>query len=442
VPKITLIGAGSVIFARALLQDILSFEELRDSEISLHDIDEERLRVAEVMANKVAAALGAHPKISASLDRRQALEESDYAINMVQIGGYKPCTVTDFEVPKKYGLQQTIADTLGIGGIFRALRTIPVMWDMASDMLDVCPDVTFLNYVNPMAMNTAAWARATDIPIVGLCHSVQGTAMMLCGDIGVPYEEVNYLCAGINHMAFFLRFERNGEDLYPLIHKVYDEGRVPDWNRVRYEMLKRLGYFVTESSEHFAEYGPYFIKKSHPELIERFNVPIDEYIRRCIAQNEGWEKMRAEMMGDQEIKVGRSLEYGSLIIHSMETGTPRVIYGNVLNDGLIDNLPAECAVEVPCLIDRNGIQPVRVGALPPQLAAIIQTNVNVQILTVEALLTGNKDHVFHAAMMDPHTSSELTLDEIWALVNDMFEAHEGWLPELQGTVDRLKCAWA
>lgn len=429
-PKITMVGAGSVVFARALMQDILQFEELRESEIALMDIDEERLRVSEVMAKKVAKALGANPTITAHTDRRAALEGADYAINMIQVGGYEPCTVTDFEVPKKYGLKQTIADTLGIGGIFRALRTIPVMLEMAQDMEEVAPDITFLNYVNPMAMNTAAWARATDIPIVGLCHSVQGNAHYLAHLLGIPHEEVNYICAGINHMAFFLSFEHKGEDLYPRLHQIIEEGRVPDGDRVRFEMLKHLGYYVTESSEHFSEYVPYFIKKNHEELIERFNIPIDEYIRRCIEQNKGWERLREEMMGDQEIKVGRSHEYGSLIIHSMETGTPRVIYGNVLNDSLIENLPMECAVEVPCLVDRNGIQPTAIGAMPPHLAALIQTNVNPQILTVEAILTGNRDHVYHAAMMDPHTSAELTLDEIHSLVDDLFEAHGDWIPDI------------
>lgn len=434
-PKITMIGAGSVVFARNLTRDILSFEELRNSEIALMDIDEERLRVAEIMVKRAGEAAGGNPKVTATTNRKKALEGADYAINMIQVGTY-PSTVTDFEIPKKYGLKQTIADTLGIGGIFRALRTIPVMLGMADDMEEVCPDVQFLNYVNPMAMNTGAWEHYTDIPIVGLCHSVQGTAHQLAGDIGVPFEEINYTCAGINHMAFYLRFERNGEDLYPLIHKVYEEGRAPEWNRVRYEMLHRLGYFVTESSEHFSEYCPYFIKSTHPELIERFNVPIDEYIRRCIAQNESWEKMRDEMMQDQKMEIHRSNEYGSLIIHSMETGIPRVIYGNVLNDGLIDNLPYDCCVEVPCLVDKNGVQPTRIGELPQQLAAIIRTNVNVQLLTIEAALTGNRDNVYHAAMMDPHTSSELTLDEIWSLVDDLFAAHGDIIPPMEGRFGR------
>lgn len=432
-PKITMIGAGSTVFAKNLLGDILSFPELADSHITLMDIDGERLRTSEVVANKVAQAVGAHPTITTHTDRREALDGADYAINMIQVAGYKPGTVTDFEIPKKYGLRQTIADTLGIGGIMRALRTIPVMLDMCRDMEQVAPDVTFLNYVNPMAMNTWAVTKATKVKTVGLCHSVQGTAEQLAHDIGIPIEEINYICAGINHMAFYLRFERNGEDLYPKIKQVVDEGRVPDWNRVRYEMFTRLGYFVTESSEHFAEYTPYFIRRDKPELIERFNVPLDEYIRRCENQIAGWHKMKAEYEGDEPIKVHRSHEYGSLIIHSIETGQARVIYGNVANDGLIENLPQGCCVEVPVLVDKNGLQPTKVGTLPPQLAALMQTNINVQSLVVEAVLTGNKEHVYHAAMLDPHTVAELTLDEIWSLVDDLLEAHGDWIPAPIGT---------
>lgn len=429
-PKIAMIGAGSTVFAKNLLGDILGFPELAESHIALMDIHEERLRTSEIVARKVGDAVGAHPTITAHTDRRAALDGADYAINMIQVGGYDPCTITDFEVPKKYGLRQTIADTLGIGGIMRALRTIPVLVDMCRDMETVCPNVQLLNYTNPMAMLCWAVSKASSIRAVGLCHSVQGTAEQLARDIGVPIGEINYLCAGINHMAFYLRFERNGEDLYPLIHKVAKEERIPDWNRVRYEMLARLGYFVTESSEHFSEYCPHFIRRDRPDLIERFNVPLDEYIRRCIGQIEGWNAMRAKFEGDEPIEVKRSHEYGSLIIHSMETGQPRVIYGNVPNRGLIENLPDGCCVEVPCLVDRNGIQPTTVGALPPQLAAIIQTNVNVQSLAVEAALTGKREHVYHAAMLDPHTSAELTLDEIWSLVDDLLEAHGDWIPPL------------
>jgi len=460
--KITFIGAGSTVFAKNLMGDILSYPELQGSTLSLFDINEERLRTSAVVARKVAEATGASPVIESTTDRRKALDGADYAIAMIQVGGYKPGTVTDFEIPKKYGLRQTIADTLGIGGIMRGLRTIPVLLDMCHDMEDVCPDVTFLQYVNPMAMNCWAIDRATSIKTVGLCHSVQGTAEQLAADIGIPVEEINYVCAGINHVNFYLKFERkNGataEDLYPLIRQVLAEGRVPDWNRVRYEMFKRLGYFVTESSEHFSEYVPWFIKRDRPDLIERFNIPLDEYIRRCEVQITGWEFMRQKLehpevdltaefaaaMATAGVapdhmplvvnnfenlnRVERSHEYGSGIIHSIETGQPRVVYGNVPNDGLIDNLPQGCCVEVPCLVDKNGVQPTRMGAIPPQLAGVMRTNVNVQELVVEAALTGKREHIYHAAMLDPHTAAELDLDQIWHLVDDLIEAHGDLLP--------------
>jgi len=428
-PKIVFIGAGSTVFARNLMGDILHFPELAESTLTLFDIDGDRLRTSEIVAHKVAEALGARPIIETTTDRRAALDGADYAICMIQVAGYKPGTVLDFEIPKRYGLRATIADTLGVGGIMRALRTIPVLLAMCRDMEDVCPQVTFLNYVNPMAMNIWAISRASRIRTVGLCHSVQGTATQLAADIGVPFEEINYLCAGINHMAFYLRFERDGQDLYPLLHRVIDEGRVPDWNRVRYEMLRRLGYFVTESSEHFAEYVPWFIKRDRLDLIERFNIPLDEYIRRCETQIADWEAMRAEYEDPAAaVRVVPSHEYGARIIHSLETGVPRVIYGNVKNDGLIDNLPRECCVEVPCLVDGNGVQPTRIGALPPHLAALMQANINVQALTVEAALTGRREHIYHAAMLDPHTAAELDLEQVWALVDELIAAHGEWLP--------------
>jgi alpha-galactosidase len=462
-PKITFLGAGSTVFAKNLLGDLLNFPELSEATYSLFDIDQERLETTQFLAKRLADSLGAHPKIEVTTDRRAALEGSNYAISMFQIAGYKPGTVIDFEIPKKYGLRQTIADTLGIGGIMRALRTIPVLLDICQDMQELCPEVTFLNYVNPMAMLCWAMNQATKIKNVGLCHSVQGTAEQLARDIGVPIAEINYLCAGINHMAFYLRFERRStdgkvEDLYPHLHKVIEENRVPQWNRVRYEMLKRLGYFVTESSEHFAEYTPYFIKRERADLIERFNIPLDEYIRRCEEQIAGWKFLQKELnhpnyftpeiirkevadLGyspdfangliyewERLYKPTPSHEYGSLIIHSLETGQPRVIYGNVANHGIIDNLPYNCTVEVPCLVDKNGIQPTRIGSLPPQLAALIQTNVNVQALTVEAALTRKREHIYHAAMLDPHTAAELDLDQIWSLVDDLISAHGNWLP--------------
>lgn len=457
-PKITFIGAGSTVFAKNLLGDILSYPELAESTISLHDIDPERLRTSVVVAEKIAQALGVNPTIEASTDRRQSLAGSDYAIAMFQVGGFRPSTVVDFEIPKKYGLRQTIADTLGIGGIMRGLRTIPVLLDMAKDMEELCPDVTFLQYVNPMAMNTWALDRASTVKSVGLCHSVPHTAWELSRDIGIPVEEIDYQVAGINHVAFYLKFEHKGRDLYPDIRRVIDEGRVPPYNMVRYKLFEKFGYFVTESSEHFSEYGPWFIKRDRPELIEEFNIPLDEYIRRCEFQLAGWEALRdrfeaadvhfrvvkegeeleeirtdgserdMEKLLNHMLQIKRSVEYGSQIIHAQETGTPTVIYGNVGNHGLIENLPAGCAVEVPCLVDRQGIQPTRMGALPPQLAALMQTNINVQALTVEAALTGKREHIYHAAMLDPHTAAELDMDQITHLVDDLIEAHGEWLP--------------
>lgn len=429
--KITFIGAGSTVFAKNLMGDILSFSELQDVTLSLFDISEERLETSEIVARKVAKALGASPKIEITTNREKALDGADYAISMFQVAGYKPGTVIDFEIPKKYGLRQTIADTLGIGGIMRALRTVPVFLDICKDMERLCPDVTHLNYVNPMAMNCWAMAKASKIKTVGLCHSVQGTAEQLAHDIGIPIEEINYVCAGINHVAFYLRFEHQGQDLYPRIRQVIEEGRIPVWNKVRYEMFKRLGYFVTESSEHFSEYVPWFIKRDRPELIKEFNIPLDEYIRRCELQINQWGELRERLLKSDgsDLEIKRSHEYGSLIIHSLETGIPRVVYGNVTNDQLIDNLPQDCCVEVPCLVDKNGLQPVRIGRIPAQLAALMQSNINVQALTVEALLTGNRDHVYHAAMFDPHTAAELDLEQIWHLVDDLIEAHGSWIPQ-------------
>ena len=460
-PKITMIGAGSTVFAKNLMGDILNYPELANSTITLFDIDQQRLEESAVVADKIKEFLNVNPTVETTTDRRAALDGADYAIAMFQVGGYKPATVIDFQIPKKYGLRQTIADTLGIGGIMRALRTIPVMLDMCREMEELCPDVTFLNYVNPMAMNMWAVNRATNIKSVGLCHSVPHTAAELAADIGVPVDEINYVVAGINHVAFYLKFERNGQDLYPLIRQVYDEGRVPDWNRVRYEMFNRLGYFATESSEHFSEYTPWFIKRDRPDLIEKYNIPLDEYIGRCEAQITTWEyaqkaekepeKYTVEALSAELAKIKLmpkqrtgnlygfehrheirpSVEYGSGIIHSLETGTPRVIYGNVSNENIIDNLPQGCCVEVPCAVDKNGIQPTRIGELPPHLAALMQTNVNVQSLTVEAALTGKREHIYHAAMLDPHTGAELDLDQIWSMVDELIEAHGDMLPQFQ-----------
>ncbi|MGB7342248.1 MAG: alpha-glucosidase/alpha-galactosidase [Phototrophicaceae bacterium] len=461
--KIAFIGAGSTVFAKNLMGDILGFPEFSDATFALMDINEERLKTSIEVAHTVNEALGTNAKIEATTNRREALTGAKYVICMIQVGGYKPSTIIDFEIPKKYGLRQTIGDTLGIGGIMRGLRTIPVLVDIAKDMEELCPDALFLNYVNPMVINQWALSRMSNIKTVGLCHSVPHTAHELSEDIGVPYEDINYLVAGINHMAFYLKFENKhtGEDLYPLIQKVLDEGRVPDWNQTRYELFKRLGYFVTESSEHLSEYVPWFIKKEFPDLIEEFNIPLDEYLARCEAQIAGWNMAQAarergeapseaairQALADINLmprmvegtvhtimnfdKVERSVEYGSLIIHSMETGTPRKIYGNVPNRGIISNLPDDCIVEVPCLVDANGIQPTQIGKIPPQLAALMQTNINVQSLTVEAAATCKRDHIYHAAMLDPHTAAELPLDKIYAMVDELIEAHGDYLPAYQ-----------
>lgn len=459
-PKICFLGAGSTVFAVNLLGDILNYPELADATISLHDIDAERLEVTRLVGERIAKGLGASPRIEAHLDRRAALDGADYAVGMFQIAGYDPGTIIDFEIPKRFGLRQTIADTLGIGGIMRGLRTIHVYLEMCRDMQELCPNAWLLNYVNPMAINTWAINRATPIKTVGLCHSVQGTAEHLAGLIGVEHSEINYICAGINHMAFYLRFEREGEDLYPRIWQVIEDGKVPDGDRVRFDMAKRLGYFMTESSEHFAEYTPWFIKDGRQDLVEKFNIPLDEYIRRCKVQIAGWEMGKDLLMqpenpvdmqalADHLLAAGAtfedleqiksmlsnidqaspSREYGAQIIHAIEANDPRVIYGNVMNRGLIANLPEESCVEVPCLVDRNGVQPTRIGNLPLHLAGLIQTNINVQALTVEAALTGKREHIYHAALLDPHTAAELDPQQIYDLVDELIEAHGDWLPE-------------
>jgi len=412
--KVALIGAGSTVFARTLIGDLLSFPELADGlTIALMDIDADRLAVSE----RVASLLDPNLNVQATLDRRAALADADYVLTMFQVGGYRPATVTDFEVPKRFGLRQTIGDTLGIGGIMRGLRTIPVLLDLCRDMEELCPDALLLQYVNPMAMLGWAVARESSIRTVGLCHSVQGTARDLAVDLGV--DELDYRCAGINHLAFYLELTHRGRDVYPELRAKRD---IPEWNRVRYEVLHHFGYFCTESSEHLAEYVPWFIKSARPELVDEFNVPLDEYLRRS-------EEQLARPIPD-ELRIARSDEYGAGIIHALETGTPFIFNGNVMNDGLIDNLPYGC-VEVPCVADSGGISPQAVGPLPLQLAALMRTNMNVQELTVEAALTGRREHVYHAAMLDPHTAAELSLGEIHGLVDQLLEAHGELVPALR-----------
>jgi alpha-galactosidase len=419
-PKIAFVGAGSAVFTRNLVGDILSLPELRDSAtFALMDIDADRLRTAEAVTHRLIGAHGAGARVQATTDRREALDGADYVVTSFQVGGYRPSTVIDFEVPKRYGLRQTIADTLGIGGIMRGLRTIPVLLDVCRDLEQLSPDALVLNYVNPMAMLCWAVAEASPIRTVGLCHSVQHTAAELAADLGVP--ELDYHVAGINHVAFFLRLEHEGTDMYPALRHV----EPPAHNRVRYKLLEHFGHFVTESSEHFAEYVPWFIKDGREDLIAAFNVPLDEYPRRCERQIGEWSTLL-----DGELSTEQSHEYGAHIIRACEGGEPFTFNGNVPNRGLIDNLPADCCVEVPCVASAEGIEPQAVGALPRQLAALIQTQVNVQGLTVEAALTGRRDPVYQAAMLDPHTAAELSLDEIAALVDDLLEAHGDWIPAL------------
>jgi len=425
-PRIVFIGAGSVEFTKNLVGDILSFPELASSEVVLHDIDPERLEAGAAIARWTSDALGAGAGISSTLDRRAALDGADYVINMVQVGGHE-ATLLDFELPLRHGLRQTIGDTLGIGGIFRALRTIPVMLGIAADMADACPDAWLLNYTNPMAM--LCWAVYEGSPIdrvVGLCHSVQATTRRLAELVGVSFDNVTFLGAGINHQSFILRFEREGENLYPLLDEAIE--RDPELARtVRVELYRRFGYFPTESSEHGAEYVPWFMRDD--EQIERFRIPVGEYVQRSEENLREYERIRAALAAGEGFEIERSLEYASLIIHSIETGVERVVYGNVRNSGLIDNLPEGCCVEVPCLVDRAGVQPTHVGELPPQLAALNRTFANVCELTVRAALDGKPEHVYHAALLDPNAAASLTLDEIEALVADLLVAHGDALPE-------------
>ena len=439
--KIAMIGAGSTVFMKNILTDILLEEPFAKCEFALQDIDPKRLATSKLVAERVAEVLPVSPVISATENRREALKGADFVIVMIQVGGYKPSTVIDFEIPAKYGLKQTIADTLGIGGIMRGLRTAPVLADIGRDMQELCPEALMLQYVNPMAINCLALSHLLpDLNYVGLCHSVQGTAADLARDLGEDLKDIDYDCAGINHVAFYTRFEKRHadggvEDLYPRLHQLIEPRSYgPNWdgctNHVRYEVLKRLGYFVTESSEHFAEYTPWFIKNSQPDLIQKFDIPINEYIRRCEKQLAEWDVQEADLLADTKPLCEKSVEYAARIISSVVTGTPDVIYGNVLNRNLIGNLPENACVEVPCDVGRSGLTPRRVDDLPAHLAGLIQTNITVQQLTVDAIVTGRREAVYHAAMLDPHTSAELNLDQIWHMVDELLDAHQGWIPAL------------
>ncbi len=463
--KIVFTGAGSTVFAKNVLGDCMLTESLHDSHIALYDIDGVRLRESKQMLdtlnkniNQGRATITAHLGTGS---RRTALKKADYVVNAIQVGGYKPCTVTDFDIPKQFGLRQTIADTLGIGGIFRTLRTLPVMFDFADEMEVVCPDAWLLNYTNPMSMLTGGMLRATDVKTVGLCHSVQVVtdALLCCVRLKAPIRKLQHQVAGINHQGWLLSIADDGKDLYPEIKKqvaatlkrilaaggpaAYEKAYLAkhskeDWetsadrsccrDMVRLKLMLEFGYYLTESSEHSAEYMPYWIKSAYPELIDLYGIPLDEYPRRCIHQIADWKKRSRDMVGNASLGHTRTHEYGSAIMEAIETDVPCRIGGNVMNNGLIENLPGEACVEVPCLVDRNGVQGCYVGRLPEQCAALNRTNINVQLLTIEAALTGRKDAIYQAAMLDPHTAAELPIDKIKALCDALIAAHGDYLP--------------
>ena len=446
-PKITFMGAGSTVFAKNVLGDSMMTPALAESTIALYDIDQVRLEESAAMLEAINRNAGSRARIEKYL------------------GTYDPCTITDFEIPKKYGLKQTIADTLGVGGVFRALRTIPVMMDFARDIEEVCPDAWLLNYTNPMAMLTGAMLRYTGVKTVGLCHSVQVCAPTILNELGIGYDDtVQCRIAGINHQAWLLSCTKNGQDIYPEIRRralLYNEGKLDigswedrlrmlmmdeEWDEeriaqareeydlyqsegkhhdmVRLELMRRFGYYITESSEHSSEYTPYFIKREYPELIDRYCIPLDEYPRRCIRQIEDWKKRGHELTANPYLSHTRSKEYASYIMEAMEIK----IGGNVLNNGLITNLPSNACVEVPCLVDRNGVQPCYVGDLPEQCAALNRTNINVQLMAIEAAMTRRKEAIYQAVMLDPHTGAELSIDDIVAMCDELIEAHGNWLP--------------
>lgn len=425
--KVSLIGAGSVVFTKNLLTDIFEFPELRGSTLALHDIDPERLETSGMMARWTSDRLGADARVEEYADRRAALDGADFVINMVQIGMHE-ATLLDFEVPRRYGLKQTIADTLGIGGIFRGLRTIPFVLDLGRDMKELCPDALLLNYTNPMGILTEALYRAyPDLRSAGLCHSVPYTVEQIASYISVEPGELVFECAGINHIAWMTRLEVGNKDAYPRLFEVQEDPEIFAEDKVRFELMRRFGYFVTESSEHNAEYTPYFLKDER--LIEKFDVPVDEYVRRSEDNLAEYAETRRKLLAGEPFALERSVEYGASVIHSLVTGQPRVVYANVENTGLIENLPYGCCVEVPVAVDGTGMRPCYVGELPPQLVAHCAPHVAVQNLTILAALDGNRDHLYHAAMLDRHASSVLSLDEIAAMVDDLIQAHGDSLPE-------------
>ena len=437
--KITFMGAGSTIFARNVIGDCMCTESLKDSEFALYDIDGGRLKESFALLSAINENLGNHAKITTFLgveNRKDALRGADFVVDAIQVGGYDPCTIIDFEVPKKYGFRQTIGDTHGVGGIMRALRTIPVLADFARDIEEVCPDAWFLNYTNPMGMLTGYMLQHTAVKTVGLCHSVQVCTQKLLKtlDMSDKFEGSKELIAGINHMAWLLEIkDKDGNDLYPEIkNRVLDklENDKECKDLVRFEYVRRLGYYCTESSEHNAEYNNWFIKAKYPELIEKYNIPLDEYPRRCVNQIAGWAKAYEDIMSGGKVEHNRSREYASYIMNSIVTNTPYQIGGNILNTGrVITNLPEKTCVEVPCLVNSHGITPTFVGELPTQLAALNSIQANVQLLTIEAAQTLKKEKILQAFMFDPMVSSELSIDDMAKMIDDLIEAHGSWLPK-------------
>ena len=433
--KITFMGAGSSVFAKNVLGDSMLSPALHDAEIALYDINGKRLEesymMIEAMNRNINNGSATVKKYLGVENRKEALRGAKFVVNAIQVGLYDPCTIIDFEVPKKYGLRQTIGDTLGIGGIFRGMRTIHVLKDFARDMEEVCPDAWFLNYTNPMAILSGYMQRYTGIKTVGLCHSVQVCVKSLLKTLGLQEqygdgEDLISRIAGINHMAWLLELtDREGNDLYPMIRRLAKEKNAAEKhsNMVRLDYIDKFGYYVTESSEHNAEYNPFYIKAGRDDLIEKFQIPLDEYPRRCVNQIAKWDKQRDELLAGGQITHERSREYASRIMEAMVTNVPYKIGGNVLNRGLIPNLPAEACVEVPCMVDRGGIAPTYVGPLPTQLAAMNSSNIYPQMLTIEAAATGNRETLYQAAFMDPHTGAQLSMDEIVSLCNDLIEAH-------------------
>jgi len=436
--KITFLGAGSTVFARNLLGDVMSTEALRDCEIALYDVNAERLKESEKIICAINKGKGGGTKISCFIgleNLEKALAGAVFVVNAIQVGGYDPATIADFEIPKKFGLRQTIGDTLGIGGIMRALRTIPVMEQFARAIEKACPDAWFLNYTNPMSMLSGFMQRYTGVKTVGLCHSVQGCSYWLLKSLGLEdkLEGRKELIAGINHMGWLLDIrDKNNNDLYPEIKKLAKEKNESEkhWDMVRYDYIDKLGFYCTESSEHNAEYNPFYIKSKYPELIKDFNIPLDEYPRRCIEQIENWKSEYENLVKSDILTHERTHEYATYIMESIVTGNPYKIGGNVLNKGgSIENLPREACVEVPCLVDNSGIRACYAGKLPVQLAAMNMTHINVHLITLEAAFTKKREHIYHAAMLEPHTAAELSLDDIIKMTDELLEAHSRWLPK-------------